>query len=285
MASIGRVRSARTPRTERRQLSSTRTLWAGGGNTSRFFGLSVRPVCSSSVLSQKDNKGVARSGRSVSLLETVEGYWWHSWGHDGFDYLHIKSDGKCDFNFGTGEYKNFTVQTNESTKEVIICKGRSIEKKFVYNEDRDILEESNANYEMWRTTERELREEINSLRSDFDDEDYTAEVDNYAEELHSKTKNLSLNMIGTIGSSYGTLQFDEQADTGAYTYKLSSATVKRTIKLDSYEGNHLILKSFDLSNKYIGKFDGTLTETTSKTTYIGTFTNYKGAFVQFNLAQ
>ena len=262
----------------------------GGDWVDREAGLSVRPVCSSSVLNheKKDNKISARSGRSASLLETVEGYWWYSWGHDGFDYLHIKSDGKCDFNFGTGEKKNFTVQTNESTKEVIIYKGSSIEKKFVYNEDRDILEESNANYEMWRTTEKELQEELNSMRSGFDDEDYNAKamqvVDNYIEE-RNKTDYLSLNMKGTIGSSYGTLQFDEQADTGAYTYKLSSATVKRTIKLDRYEGNQLILKSFDLSNKYIGKFDGTLTETASKTTYIGTFTNYKGAFVQFNLAQ
>ena len=96
---------------------------------------------------------------------------------------------------------------------------------------------------------------------------------------------LELDMNGNIGTSDGLLKYDESTDSGYYTYYLSNAAVTRTVKMYSYEGEELILESYDKQGKYIGKFYGTITNKNGQTIYSGTFTNYKGASVKFNLKQ
>jgi hypothetical protein len=96
---------------------------------------------------------------------------------------------------------------------------------------------------------------------------------------------LMLDLVGTIGSSQGHLVYDEVKSKGSYEYSLPNATVKRNIALDSHEGDKLSLTSHDLSGKYIGKFDGTLSTKDNHLYYSGTFTNYKGVSLNFKLTQ
>ena len=96
---------------------------------------------------------------------------------------------------------------------------------------------------------------------------------------------LILDLVGTIGTSQGTLVYDEVKNKGIYEYSLTNATVKRNIVLDRHEGDKLSLTSRDLSGKYIGKFEGILSTKDSHLSYSGTFTNYKGVSVKFKLTQ
>lgn len=103
--------------------------------------------------------------------------------------------------------------------------------------------------------------------------------------LLTKQQYLDLDMSGIIGTSQGTLKFNELENTGIYTYTLSNGTVKRNIVLDKHEGDKLLLQSFDKYGKYIGVFDGIITQEGDQTLYVGTFTNYKGSSVKFKLKQ
>lgn len=96
---------------------------------------------------------------------------------------------------------------------------------------------------------------------------------------------LDLDMSGIIGTSQGTLKFSEWENTGIYTYSLSNGTVKRNIVLEKHEGDKLLLKSFDKYGKYIGVFDGKITQEGNQILYTGIFTNYKGSSVKFKLKQ
>lgn len=102
--------------------------------------------------------------------------------------------------------------------------------------------------------------------------------------LHT-TQYLRLDMKGSIGTSQGVLEYDEQEDKGYNSYYFSDATVKRTVSLASHEGDRLKLNSYDLSGKYVGQFDGTLVAEGEQISYKGTFTNYKGVSVNFKLYQ
>lgn len=98
-------------------------------------------------------------------------------------------------------------------------------------------------------------------------------------------QSLLLDMVGTIGTSQGTLVYDEVKNKGSYEYSLTNASVKRNIVIDRHEGDNLSFTSHDLSGKYIGKFDGTLSTKDNHLSYSGTFTNYKGVSVNFKLTQ
>ena len=93
--------------------------------------------------------------------KTVEGYWWHSWGHDGLDYLYIKSNGMCDYNFGLGEAKNLAVNIDEKAKTITIYNKCGVEKTLMYESKRDVLIEPEEGYEMERISEDELRANLN----------------------------------------------------------------------------------------------------------------------------
>lgn len=106
-----------------------------------------------------------------------------------------------------------------------------------------------------------------------------------ATQVQHATQYLRLDMKGSIGSSQGFLEYDEQEDKGNYSYYLSDATVKRKVSLESHDGDRLKLNSYDMSGKYIGQFDGTIVVKGNQISYVGTFTNYKGVSVNFKLYQ
>lgn len=85
---------------------------------------------------------------------------------------------------------------------------------------------------------------------------------------------------GTIGSQ-GSMTIDRNGG-GSYTYDLNGKPLTRNIRLKSYDKTtgHLIIESYDKSGKYIGQFDG---YTTNNNSFSGTFTNYKGGTVKFQL--
>lgn len=85
---------------------------------------------------------------------------------------------------------------------------------------------------------------------------------------------------GTIGSQ-GSMTIDRNGG-GSYTYDLNGKPLTRNIRLKSYDktSGHLIIESYDKSGKYIGQFDG---YTNNDNSYSGTFTNYKGGTVKFQL--
>ena len=69
---------------------------------------------------------------------------------------------------------------------------------------------------------------------------------------------------------------------GSYTYDLNGKPLTRNIRLKSYDktSGRLIIESYDKSGEYIGQFDG---YTNNDNSYSGTFTNYKGGTVRFQL--
>ena len=85
---------------------------------------------------------------------------------------------------------------------------------------------------------------------------------------------------GTIGSQ-GSMTIDRNGG-GSYSYDLNGKPLTRNIRLKSYDkaSGHLIIESYDKSGKYIGQFDG---YTNNDNSYSGTFTNYKGGTVRFQL--
>ena len=120
-----------------------------------------------------------------------------------------------------------------------------------------------------------------NLRDGISDVDATTS----ATQVQHATQYLRLDMKGSIGTSQGFLEYDEQEDKGNYSYYLSDATVKRKVSLESHDGDRLKLNSYDMSGKYIGQFDGTIVVKGNQISYVGTFTNYKGVSVNFKLYQ
>lgn len=102
--------------------------------------------------------------------KTVEGYWWHSWGHDGLDYVYIKSDGKCDYDFGDGVNKDCIVTIDEKNKTIAVHNNYGIEKTFIYDKEKDVLSEPGAGYEMERISEKDLQENLGITPVVFEDE-------------------------------------------------------------------------------------------------------------------
>jgi serine/threonine protein kinase len=88
-------------------------------------------------------------------------------------------------------------------------------------------------------------------------------------------ENLFIHMTGSIGDSRGRMVYDAASDTGYYVY----STFRRTLQMEECEGGRLILKAYDRTWKYIGRFDGTIT----KSSYQGVFVNYKDVSVPFHL--
>ena len=85
---------------------------------------------------------------------------------------------------------------------------------------------------------------------------------------------------GTIGSK-GSMVIDSQGN-GYYTYDNNGKDFRRNIKVKSYDdaSGDLVIESFDKEWFFIGKFEGV---TENGNSYKGTFTNYKGGTVEFDL--
>ncbi len=85
---------------------------------------------------------------------------------------------------------------------------------------------------------------------------------------------------GTIGSQ-GSMYIDGNGG-GSYTYDNNGTSLTRSIKVKSYDSatGHLLIESYNNNGDYVGQFDG---YTKNNNTYSGTFTNYKGGTVKFQL--
>ena len=90
--------------------------------------------------------------------------------------------------------------------------------------------------------------------------------------------------VGTIGGdTSATLEMPMNGSTTKYTF----AGLNRKVTFDSYNpDNHsLVLKAYDASGNFIGRFVGTLGNVGSCHVYKGVFTNTSGGKVNFNLQQ
>lgn len=90
----------------------------------------------------------------------------------------------------------------------------------------------------------------------------------------------STHFTGTIGAE-GNMTIDGYGK-GSYSYNNNGTTLTRNIKVKSYDKHtgHLLIESLDKSGNYVGLFDG---YTRNNNSYSGTFTNYKGGTVEFQL--
>lgn len=96
----------------------------------------------------------------------------------------------------------------------------------------------------------------------------------------SKVFPYNTHFTGSIGAE-GNMTIDGYGK-GSYSYNNNGTTLTRNIKVKSYDKNtgHLLIESFDKSSNYVGLFDG---YTRNNNSYSGTFTNYKGGTVEFQL--
>lgn len=86
---------------------------------------------------------------------------------------------------------------------------------------------------------------------------------------------------GTIGTARGCLNIDNNG-LGSYTYDCNGTDLTRNIDLVSYDEKtgRMIIKSFNTNGEYVGTFDGYLD---NSRLYSGSFTNYKGVTIDFQL--
>lgn len=86
---------------------------------------------------------------------------------------------------------------------------------------------------------------------------------------------------GTIGTASGCLNIDNNG-LGSYTYDCNGTDLTRNIDLVSYDEKtgRMIIKSFNTNGEYVGTFDGYLD---NSRLYSGSFTNYKGVTIDFQL--
>lgn len=88
--------------------------------------------------------------------------------------------------------------------------------------------------------------------------------------------------VGTISGSAEARMDINQSGKGTFGYDCNGTWAKRKIEVKSFDASsgRLLVTEYDLSGNYIGEFNGLFT---SDTYYKGTFTNYKGVSVPFNL--
>lgn len=96
---------------------------------------------------------------------------------------------------------------------------------------------------------------------------------------------LRINMTGRIGNALESkcnMSYNQQTDTGSFSYELSGNTVRRTLKMISYDRytNTLILKEYTTKGEVVGVFSGKLEDGF----YEGYFTNTNnGVSIRFSL--
>ena len=96
---------------------------------------------------------------------------------------------------------------------------------------------------------------------------------------------LSLNLSGRIGNaleSTCSLKYNQQSDTGDFSYDLRGNTVKRKLKMVSYDiaTNILVLKEYTTKGEVVGSFSGKY----KNGSYEGQFTNMeKGVTIPFSM--
>lgn len=88
--------------------------------------------------------------------------------------------------------------------------------------------------------------------------------------------------VGTISGSAEARMDINQSGKGTFGYDCNGTWAKRKIEVKSFEASsgRLLVTEYDLNGNYIGEFNGRFT---ADTYYKGTFTNYKGVSVPFDL--
>ena len=119
--------------------------------------------------SSVSSNAVEENERCLSFsFKTVEGNWWHSWGADGYDYVCIQSNKKCDYDFGDARNNKGSIVIDNRNKTITILNNHKEVKTFIYEEKNDMLVEPSTNYELWRMPQ-ELNEEISEVISKSND--------------------------------------------------------------------------------------------------------------------
>jgi len=103
--------------------------------------------------------------------KTIEGCWWHDFGAEGYDYLRIKPDGRCDYDFGFGQNTDCSFSIDSRNKTITIFNSSGIEKTLVYDTGRDRLIEPGAGYGMGRISEEKLQKSSNTAPQVFSKHD------------------------------------------------------------------------------------------------------------------
>lgn len=94
----------------------------------------------------------------------VEGYWWHNWGADGYDYVYLKPNGLCDYDFGQGQKKDCRFNIDNKNLTISLHNNYGEEKTLIYDKKRDVLVEPDTGYEMERMP-KEYSDEMSREKS------------------------------------------------------------------------------------------------------------------------
>ncbi|MCQ2342586.1 MAG: zinc ribbon domain-containing protein [Paludibacteraceae bacterium] len=210
---------------------------------------------------------------SLSISSLVQGCWCHGWGHSGFDYAYFYGN-QCELNIPeTGEdnvHAHYEIKGN--TLVALDDQNHTI-RQFLVKDSAIYIPIYGDRYSMCKITPNELLQ----CFQNFSMYDAAKKLMNI---FHIQETKLVLNLKGNIGSATdGVLVFDEATDSGYYVYGLSGVAVKRSLKLESHNGDKLILTAYDKQGKYIGKFDGEYINGI----FSGIFTNYKQVSISFKL--
>ena len=104
--------------------------------------------------------------------------------------------------------------------------------------------------------------------------------DERSEQSEAVPATLSFNLHGQIGDS-NEAEMTIDGSTGEFSYPVGGKPVRRKLEIEEYNENSgkLIVKEYAKDNSYVGIFEGTYIDGC----YKGTFTNFKGVSIPFNL--
>ena len=104
--------------------------------------------------------------------------------------------------------------------------------------------------------------------------------DESSEQSEAASATLSFNLHGQIGDS-NEAEMTIDGSTGEFSYPVGRKPVRRKLEIEEYNENSgkLIVKEYAKDNSYVGVFEGTYIDGC----YKGTFTNFKGVSIPFNL--
>ena len=162
----------------------------------------------------------------------VEGYWWHNWGADGYDYVYLKPNGLCDYDFGQGQKKDCRFNITEAVRTRIDNNNLTIslhnnygeEKTLIYDKKRDVLVEPNTCYEMERMP-KEYSDELsnaNKTSSSYGSESYSAQSYNSSSNKSNHYDDSSTKWEEFAGTTYRASQWvSDRMQYYAFSYNRS----------------------------------------------------------------
>ena len=114
------------------------------------------------------------------ITQSNNEYWIHDWGHDGYDYLWLKPNGKCNYYFG-----DLTEHTNCSYTEqgsIVTLYNEQHQVERILDRETGLVTTPHSNYDelsMLRVEEDEFKEFVvgRDMYGEASDEGYDAEYD------------------------------------------------------------------------------------------------------------